>query len=324
MLRATELRGCYPALITPMRQEEGRVVIDMEAFYRQIAHVIDCGVAGIVIAGTTGQSATLTHDEQIKLVNDGALYARGYASGKGRKVQVIAAAGSNSTAEAVYMSRCILAEGRVDALLHITGYYNNPPQEGLLKHFHLMGDLAAENDSSIILYNVPGRTGSNLEAETVIELAKHPAIVGLKEASGKLEQVQAILDGTRREEFTVVSGEDHLVAEIIRRGGGGVISASANRWPREFQRLCDLGLAGDHGRAAELQTALLPCVEAVFAIKNPIPLHHMFGSDLRAPLVRVGELREPKRSDVMAKIEKALAISSFPHVEVPAPAPGKA
>ena len=314
MLRATELRGCYPALITPMRNEEGRIAIDMEAFYRQIAFVIDNGVSGIVIAGTTGQSSTLTHDEQIKLVNDGALYARGYASGKGRKIQVIASAGSNSTAEAVYMSRCILAEGRVDALLHLTGYYNNPPQEGLLKHFHLMADLAAENDSSVVMYNVPGRTGSNLEADTVIELSKHPAIIAVKEASGKLDQVQRILDHTDRAEFTVVSGEDHLVAEVVRRGGGGVISASANRWPGEFQRLCDLGLAGEHEKAAELQAALLPCVDATFAIKNPIPLHHMFNSELRPPLVTVGDLREPKRSEVIAKIEKALAIESFPHV----------
>lgn len=314
MLRATELRGCYPALITPMRNEEGRIAIDMEAFYRQIAFVIDNGVSGIVIAGTTGQSSTLTHDEQIKLVNDGALYARGYASGKGRKIQVIASAGSNSTAEAVYMSRCILAEGRVDALLHLTGYYNNPPQEGLLKHFHLMADLAAENDSSVVMYNVPGRTGSNLEADTVIELAKHPAIIAVKEASGKLDQVQRILDHTNRDEFTVVSGEDHLVAEIVRRGGGGVISASANRWPGEFQQLCNLGLAGEHQKAAELQAALLPCVDATFAIKNPIPLHHMFNSELRPPLVTVNDLREPKRSEVIAKIEKALAIESFPHV----------
>jgi 4-hydroxy-tetrahydrodipicolinate synthase len=298
-----------------MRNEDGHVTIDMDFFHRHIGYVIDHGVTGIVIAGTTGQSATLTHDEQIKLVNDGALFARGYAAGKGRKCQVIAAAGSNSTAEAVYMSREILAEGRVDALLHVTGYYNNPPQEGLYKHFHLMADLAAEHDAGIIMYNVPSRTGSNLEAATACELARHPAVLGVKEASGNIDQVQAILDGTDRDSFAVLSGEDNLVAEIIRRGGTGVISASANRWPGEFQRVCDLAMAGEHQKAAELQEALLPCVGATFCVKNPIPLHHMFEAGLRAPLVTVDELREPKRSQALAKIEAALAIESFPHME---------
>ena len=316
MLQATDIRGCYPALITPMQQEpDGRIVIDTEAFHRQIARVIDHGVAGIVIAGTTGQSATLTHEEQIRLVNDGALYARGYAAGKGRGVQVIAAAGSNSTAEAIFMSREILAQDRVDALLHLTGYYNNPPQEGLLKHFRIMADLAAENDTSILVYNVPGRTGSNIAAETTIELAQHPAIIGIKEASGDLDQVQAIVDAIDPEQFTIVSGEDHLVGEIMRRGGRGVISASANQWPGEFQRLCDLANAGEHEKAAELQEALLPCVRAVFGVKNPIPLHHMLGAALRPPLVSIGDLREPARSQAIAQIEKALAIKTFPHME---------
>lgn len=129
MLTVQDLRGCYPALITPMRAEGKKIVIDTDAFQKRIAASIDAGVTGIVIAGTTGQSATLTHDEQIQLVNDGALFARGYASGRGSAVQVIAAAGSNSTEEAVYMSREILRGGRVDALLHVSGYYNGciPP-----------------------------------------------------------------------------------------------------------------------------------------------------------------------------------------------------
>ncbi len=315
MLQASQLRGCYPALITPMRRTDGEVVIDREAFHQRIAVALDAGVTGIVIAGTTGQSSTLTHEEQIQLVHDGALYARGYAAGRGRGVQVIAAAGSNSTTEAAYMSREILQGGRVDALLHISGYYNNPPQEGLLKHFRKMADLAGEFNTSIILYNVPSRTGSNLEANTVIELSRHPAIIGIKEASGDLGQVRAILDGVDREAFTLVSGEDHLVADILRMGGTGVISASANVWGREFQTICDLALAGCHDNAAELQQALLPCVEAVFCVKNPIPLHFMLGFDLRLPLVGLQEIREPKLSVAMARIKGALARTRFPHVK---------
>jgi 4-hydroxy-tetrahydrodipicolinate synthase len=321
MLKATDIQGCYPALVTPMRCEDGEVLIDMEAFHGRIAHAIDNGVTGIVIAGTTGQSSTLGHDEQIQLVQDGALFARGYAAGRGRPVQVIAAAGSNSTAEAAYMSREILRGGRVDALLHITGYYNNPPQEGLLRHFLCMADLAAEYDTAVVLYNVPSRTGSNVEAATVIELARHPAIIAIKEASGNLDQVQAILDGTDRETFTVVSGEDHLVAEILRRGGTGVISASANIWGRQFQRMCELAAEGRHDAVAELQAALLPCVEAVFCVKNPIPLHHILGFPLRLPLVSLSEIREPRRSQALAIIERALAIQDFPHCP-PVPAQG--
>lgn len=321
MLSASQLRGCYPALITPMRETAGRVVVDTKAFHDLIQHVIDHGVAGFVIAGTTGQSATLTHDEQIELVNDGALFARGYAAGKGRGVQVIASAGSNATHEAEHLSRGILAKGRVDGLLHVTGYYNNPPQEGLIKHFARMGDIAGDHGVGVILYNVPSRTRSNIDADTAIELAKHPAIVALKEASGDLDQVQRILDGTDRKSFAMLSGEDHLVADIIKRGGTGVISASANRWPREFQTLCELALAGDHAKAAQLQEALLPCVAATFCVKNPIPLHHMMGSALRLPLVAVEELREPGRSAALAKIAAAESIEAFPHVATPSRAP---
>ena len=155
MLTASQIRGCYPAIITPMIEESGRVVVDVDKYHELIAHFIDAGVTGIVIAGTTGQSATLTHNEQIELVSEGALYARGYAAGQGRGIQIIASAGSNATHEAVDMSRAILAEGRVDGLLHVTGYYNNPPQEGLLRHFRIMADLAGENNASVILYNVP-------------------------------------------------------------------------------------------------------------------------------------------------------------------------
>lgn len=321
MLTARDLKGCYPALITPMRNEEGKIVIDYDAFHKNVSYVIDHGVAGIVIAGTTGQSATLTHDEQVTLVNDGALFARGYAAGKGRQIQVIASAGSNSTAEAEYMSRKILEAGRVDALLHVTGYYNNPPQEGLIRHFRLMADLAAEYNCGIVLYNVPGRTGSNIQADTIVRLAEHPSILAVKEASGDLDQIQAIVDGTADMDFVVLSGEDHLVAEIVRRGGTGVISATANRWPREFQVICDLALAGEHEKAAELQQAVMPCVQATFSVKNPIPLHHMLHADLRMPLVRVDELDEPKRSEVLAKIGKALALTSFPHVDEPSSVP---
>lgn len=315
MLSAPELRGCHVALITPMREVYGELRIDFDAFFRQIESVIDAGCAGIVIAGTTGQSSTLSHSEHIELVTRGSVHGRLYAEKRGRSIVVTGSAGSNSTAEAIYLMQSIAREARVDAFLHVTGYYNNPPQEGLIKHYLKIADEAARHDTAVILYNVPGRTRSNIESATAIRLARHPAIIAIKEASGDIDQIRRILDGTVRSEFTVVSGEDHMVAEIMRLGGTGVISASANRWPREFQVLTELAAAGEHQMAAELQEALIPCVKAVFCVKNPIPLHHMLNTPIRLPLVGIDELEPENRKKALEIIEAAVSIQNFPHVE---------
>jgi len=314
MISAPELKGCMVALITPMSKIDGNLVIDTKKWRKILEGVIDGGVSGIVIAGTTGQSAALTHQEQIRLVTEGSIYARGYAAGRGRDIKIVAAAGSNATHEAVQLSRGILEAADVDALLHVTGYYNNPPQPGLVRHFQTIADLTAEFDTPIILYNVPSRTSSNLEADTAIELSRHPYIIGIKEASGNMDQIKKIIDGTNRDHFGVVSGEDHLVYAIMKMGGLGVISATANRWPREYQALCDLCEAGQWDKAEELQKALQPCVDATFCVKNPIPLHHMFDADIRLPLLSIAEFPEPARSKAIDKINTALAIKSFPHV----------
>lgn len=297
-----------------MKEKHGHVVIDWEKFFLLIEQAVDAGCTGIVIAGTTGQSSTISHAEHIELVSRGSVHARTYAERNGRTFQVIGSAGSNSTAESLYLMESILREARLDAFLHVTGYYNNPPQEGLLKHYTAVGDFALRNDVGVVLYNVPSRTKSNIEAETAIELAHHPAIIALKEASGDLEQVRRIIDGTRDQDFTVVSGEDDQVAAIIKLGGSGVISASANRWPREFQVLTELANAGEHEKAAELQAALLPCIRAVFCVKNPIPLHHMFDAAIRLPLVTVSELNTAARQKALDTIGQALAIEEFPWV----------
>jgi 4-hydroxy-tetrahydrodipicolinate synthase len=315
MISASELEGCMVAVITPMVRVNGDLKIDTRKWQKVVQGVIDNDAAGIVIAGTTGQSATLTHEEQIRLVIEGSIYARGYAEGAGKKILIIAAAGSNATHEAVHLSRGILEAADIDALLHVTGYYNNPPQAGLVRHFQAIADLTARFDTPIVLYNVPSRTASNLESQTVIELSRHPYILGIKEASGNLEQIRKITDATNRDHFAVVSGEDHLVYDIMKMGGQGVISATANRWPREFQTLCNLCFSGEWERAEELQKALQPCVDATFCVKNPIPLHYMFDTEVRPPLVSVGELPEPMRSKSIDTIGKALAIESFPHVD---------
>lgn len=313
MMNSNQLRGCYPAMITPMKLENNDLVIDMETYKQLVKKVCDAGVAGLLIAGTTGQSATLGTNEQVNLINEIAAFTRHYCKQIGRTIQIIASASSNSTAEAINLTKNIVASRHVDAVLHLTGYYNIPPQAGLYKHFVAVADVALEADTATILYNVPSRTSSNISAETTIKLADHPGIIGIKESSGNIDQIQAILDATKNKDFVVVSGEDHMVAEIIQRGGTGVISASANRWPREFQVLCELGLEGKIEEAAQLQVALQPCVDAVFSAKNPIPLHHIFGTQIRLPLVSLSEFPLNERVVALEKINRATAITEFPH-----------
>ncbi|MGF1571922.1 MAG: 4-hydroxy-tetrahydrodipicolinate synthase [Sumerlaeia bacterium] len=316
MMNSAQLRGCYPALITPMKYENNDLVIDMEAYKQLVKKVCDAGVTGILIAGTTGQSATLETNEQVNLINEIAAFTHEYGRKIGRKIQIIGSASSNSTAEAINLTKNIVAARHVDAVLHLTGYYNNPPQTGLYKHFMAVADVAAEADTATILYNVPSRTASNISAETTIKLADHPAIIGTKEASGNLDQIHTIIDATKDKGFVVVSGEDHMVAEIIQLGGTGVISASANRWPLEFQTLCELALDGKLEQAAQLQVALQPCVDAVFSVKNPIPLHHIFGTEIRLPMVTLNEFPISERLVALEKINRAVVITEFPHCPV--------
>jgi len=304
-----------PALISFMRPDAAGpagCVVDDAASAAHARAVVRAGCSGVVIAGTTGQSATLTHDEQIRLAGVVAAAARDEARRLNRVVRVVISAGSNATHEACSLSANIIREASPDALLHVTGYYNNPPQEGLLKHFTMVADLAATFDTGIILYNVPTRTRSHIEAETVARLAKHPAIVAIKEASGDTAHLRRIVETTDRNEFALISGEDHLVADVLDMGGVGVISASANVWPGHFQAICDLHRSGDKATAHALQKALLPCVEAVFCVKNPIPVHYMLGSPLRPPLVSVEELEPAHRAKCEAKIQAALALRDFP------------
>lgn len=318
MLTAPALAGTYVALITPMEEAAsgGDTLIDWAFFDRLVDDTLNAGVSGIVFAGTTGQSATLDDDELVELCVRGAERVRAWNARGGRNAAVIFGAGSNSTRKAIAASRELIAAGRPDALLHVSGYYNNPPQEGLLRHFEAVADACGAMGTPVILYNVPGRTKSNIEAGTTIALAAHPAIIGIKEASGDLAQVARILAETDRTRFTVVSGEDDQVAAIMRLGGTGVISASANRWPREFSALTSLALAGRHAEAEELQSALLPCVRATFCVKNPIPLHAMFGTAVRLPMVGLESLDDATRLKAVATIDAALRIAYFPHVDV--------
>jgi len=315
MINHTDLAGSFPALITFMKPNTtapGGFAVDFEGSVKHARKCVRAGSAGVLIAGTTGQSATLTHDEQTELAMLVADASRDEAKQLGRDIKVIVSAGSNATHEALQLSRRIIGKVRPDALLHVTGYYNNPPQEGLLRHFTRVGNVAADLDTGMILYNVPSRTGSALSVDTVAKLSKHPAILAIKEASGDPAFVKQIFEATDRDEFAIISGEDGMVADMMEQGGLGVITASGNVWPAQFQRLTELMAAGDFETGRALQQALMPAVDAVFSVKNPIPLHHMLATYLRPPMLMVNDLDSPGRDNATRTINGALMTTEYP------------
>jgi 4-hydroxy-tetrahydrodipicolinate synthase len=296
-IQVEELQGVYTALMTPMHEDGS---IDYEKLERLIDDQVRASV-GILACGTTGQSATLSHEEHADLAE----HIFNYVNGRTR---VMVSAGSNCTREAIALSQEIEKRIGPTTFLHVTGYYNNPPQEGLVAHYNAVAD-AIGLESNVILYNVPLRTKSNIEARTAIELAKHPKIIGVKEASGDLKQVKAIIDRTDPNQFRVMSGEDGIVSNIMGMGGFGVISATGNIAPAYFARMAQTALEGRHEEAADMQNYINDLVKAVFAAKNPIPLAHMFNTDVRLPLVKLPELHDCIMRKVMMYSPLELGIS---------------
>lgn len=271
--------GSIVALVTPFR--DGRV--DEKGLRELIEYQMDNGTNGIVPCGTTGESATLSHKEHQHLVEITVDAVR-------KLVPVIAGTGSNSTEEAVSLTQHALVAG-ADAALMITPYYNKPTQEGLYQHFC---KVASEVEIPIILYNVPSRTGVNLLPSTVARLAKIGNIVGIKEASGSLQQIIDII-ALCGEDFIVLSGDDFLVLPILAVGGKGVISVVANVAPRDMAELVRAFQGGNLARAKALQYKLRPLNDAMFLETNPIPvktalaLMGKISGELRLPLCSMAE-----------------------------------
>ncbi|MEI6731705.1 MAG: 4-hydroxy-tetrahydrodipicolinate synthase [archaeon] len=289
-VEARNIDGVYTALITPMLAGKGLSnSIDYPKLYRLIDDQERAKVAGIVIAGTTGQSATLDWKEHEELVTN----AFNYTGKNYPLMQFIVGAGSNCTREALIHSWNIERKIGPSTFLHVTGYYNNPTQEGLFQHYRTLSESLP--NSNIIIYNVPGRTSSNILPETVIRLANETSnIVGIKEASGNLEAAKEIIDHTRRNRFRVLSGEDHLVNDMMQLGAAGVISASANLAPRYFNEIISYAQRGHCAEAEAMQKEINPLVkQGVFRIKNPIPLAYYFNTHLRLPLTPVPEELRP-------------------------------
>ncbi len=267
--------GSLVAMVTPFDQD-GR--IDDAALERLIAFHVGEGTDGLVIAGTTGESATLEKAEHAALI------ARAVELVAGR-LPVIAGTGSNATTQTIDLSRKVGGMG-IDAYLMVVPYYNKPSQEGMYRHFAAVADAV---EKPIMLYNVPGRTGADLLPETVARLAAHENIFGLKEATGdieRLKQIRALVPA----DFMLYSGDDPTALAFMEQGGHGVVTVTGNVVPNAMSRLCALALAGQHDDAGELDQTLQPLNAALFLESNPIPVKWaleqmgLIDSYLRLPL----------------------------------------
>jgi len=297
----TMLRGCGTALVTPFLDDGS---VDEEAFRSLVAWQIDEGVDFLVPCGSTGEAATMDVDEHVRVVALCAEVAAG-------RVPVVAGAGSNDTARAVSLSRAVCAAGATH-LLHVSPMYNKPPQRGLLAHFRAVADASPR---PIVVYNVPGRTASDMEAETTLALAEHPNIVGVKEAAGSVARVADIL-AARPRGFSVLSGDDALTLAFMSMGADGVISVVSNAVPRAMADLTRAASAGDFGTARRLHFRILPLMKAAFVESNPIPIKAALaelgrGRDtVRLPLVPLAETHR-------RRMREALAAAAEPATEQP-------
>jgi 4-hydroxy-tetrahydrodipicolinate synthase len=270
------LTGCYTALVTPFRADGA---FDEPAFRKLVDWQIAEGVSGLVPCGSTGEAATMSLEERVRVVRACVEQAAG-------RVPVIAGAGGNDTKVAIATSRAMVDAGATH-LLHVSPPYSKPPQRGLVAHFRAIADAA---QAPVMLYNVPGRTASNMEAETTLALAEHPNIVAVKEASGNLAQISEIIRH-RPSHFAVISGDDPLTLGVIAAGGHGIVSVVSNAVPRQMSELTATALAGEFATAQRLHLQLTPLFAAAFVESNPLPIKAalaMMGriaNVLRLPLV---------------------------------------
>ncbi len=278
-------RGTAPALVTPFTEDD---TIDETAFRGLIDRQIEGGVEGLVVLGTTGENPTISHDERRRLVD----VALDETDGR---VPVVIGTGTNATAESVVFSR-EAAQAGADGLLVVSPYYNKPPQAGFRAH---VGTIADATDCPIIVYNVPSRTGFNVQAETMLQLAEEvPTVVAVKEASGDLAQISDLLTH-RPASLAVYAGDDEIALPLLALGGDGVVSVASNAVPGRFSEMVRAGLSGEIETARRLHFELLPAMRACFFETNPLPIKAalaaagQMGGRVRLPLRPLeGEARE--------------------------------
>ncbi|MEM6749929.1 MAG: 4-hydroxy-tetrahydrodipicolinate synthase [Planctomycetota bacterium] len=300
-MTAPDLRGVYTALITPFSQGE----FDEAALARQVERQVAAGVAGVVPVGTTGESPTLTHPEHGRVIEATVRAADG-------RVKVLAGTGSNSTAEAIDLTAHAKDVG-ADGALHVSPYYNKPTPSGLAKHFAAIADAV---DLPMVLYNIPGRPAVAIPVEVMLELAGHPGIIGVKEATGSLDIASELAANTDPAAFGVVSGDDSLTLPIMAVGGLGVVSVLSNLLPERAVALTAAALAGRFEEARELHQAMFPLCRGLLSLStNPIPIKaamKLAGHDsgeLRLPMT---ELDGESLASLRASLEAAGALSGLP------------
>ncbi|MDE3216793.1 MAG: 4-hydroxy-tetrahydrodipicolinate synthase [Gemmatimonadota bacterium] len=271
-MTAARLTGCGTALVTPFTDSGA---VDEDALRALVEWQIEQGIHFLVPCGSTGEAATMTLDEHRRVVQITVEQARG-------RVPVVAGAASNDTRKAIHLSREMEAVGATH-LLHASPMYNKPPQRGIIAHFEA---IAKETTLPIVIYNVPGRTASNIEARTTLALANHPRLAAVKEASGNLGQITDIL-AARPASFAVLSGDDEMTLAVMAAGGDGIISVVSNATPRLMSQLAERALAGDFAGARTLHFTLLPWMRAAFVESNPLAA--------KAALAMMGKIRNVLR-----------------------------
>lgn len=283
-------KGSLVALVTPFDEHDR---IDYAALERLIDFHVEQGSDGLVIAGTTGESVTLEKSEHLELISRAAEYVAG-------RLTVIAGTGSNSTRQTIDLSLAAMHTD-IDGFLLVVPYYNKPVQEGLFRHFLSIADAL---DKPIMLYNVPGRTVTDILPETLARLAEHPNIVGLKDATGdmqRLKEQQAVTG----DDFLYFSGDDFTTMEFIQSGGHGVVTVSGNVAPRAVAALCRAASAGDMGSARALDESLQPLNDALFVESNPIPVKWalqqmgLISGEIRLPLTPFAERYHAQMTDAL-------------------------
>jgi 4-hydroxy-tetrahydrodipicolinate synthase len=286
----TSFAGSFVALVTPFKNGK----VDEQRMGDLIEWHIKSGTHGIVPCGTTGESATLSHEEHTHVV-------KFVVNTVKRRIPVVAGTGSNATAEAIRLT-CEAQEVGADGALMISPYYNRPTQEGIYQHYKTVAQ--AVPGFPIIFYNIPGRTGSNIEPSTMARMAEIDNIVGVKEATGSIDQMINIRLACG-EKLAVLSGEDSLIFSMMSLGGKGVISTVANVAPRETAELANAGLAKQWEKAAQLQLQLIPLIRVLFIETNPIPVKTalaLMGKcelELRLPMVQLAEGNLAKLQEVL-------------------------
>ncbi len=287
-----QFRGCGTALVTPFRQDGS---IDETALRNLVAWQVESGIDFLVPCGTTGETPTLSHDEWLQVIDITAEVVAG-------RVPIVAGATSNSTQDAVNKAKEAAARPGVNGILTASPYYNKPTQEGQYRHFRTIAEAV---DKPIILYNVPGRTGANIEPGTLARLAEVPNIAGVKEASGNISQMAEVCNAVP-EHFAVLSGDDAITLPLIALGGVGIISVASNEIPREMAEMTRAALNNDWDTARRIHRKYLPLMMANFIESNPMPV--------KAVLAMMGKMEEvyrppmlPMRRDTRSKLQKIAA-----------------